>query len=191
MKLSGADLISRETQLASARLLVASFITVFIYVYGINLSQLTLFGVDLSGKFFYNIAFFTVAFFILSLVFHWVSDYAAYTRWFDKSVAGIARWDNFQGERTQYDEFKVIMDNIGREWRNIENREPGSKHIEQLFGDLDTMKSLLESCGRNARSISLLARLQIYVWYLAMPLGLGALALAAAGMGWGQHLASP
>ena len=82
MNLQGIELISRHTKSAAKVLLVLSSGLLVIAHYGFNLKAWNFFNRDIQPHEFREIATIVVLFSMVSLVVHWVSDYMAYTKWF-------------------------------------------------------------------------------------------------------------
>lgn len=180
MKVGGTDLISPQTQAAATRLLTISFATSFVHFFGVELSELTILGVQLSGTFFFKLMLFIIVFQIVSLLFHWFSDYVTYTRWFEKNIAEVERWgDPLAHRRSHQEEIYNIIDELSRTWETykVEEKKKLNPKVSDMFSELYNLQSLLEKCGRNASNISIYAKMQVYGWYLCIPCLFGSLGL--------------
>lgn len=198
MRIHSIDLISRTTRASHRTLLIFSGGLIVVDRYDLNEKDWPLLGRDVPPDAFLEVSLVVLAFLTLSHVLQWVSDWQSYKRWFQSQKAILATF----GGTDNLDILKVLQKNLS--WlddfvksaqedhqKESENSRPQSKlNIDSLEGKLkklhdsfeeilnrqDRISKILDDIGPNFDAISLLAKFHIYVWYLAVPVGLSLLA---------------
>jgi hypothetical protein len=206
LRIQGLELISKYTQASARTLLLLSGGVLLIGFYDLNSKAWNIADRAIEPSDFREIATVVLVFALASHIVHWVADLQTYRKWFQtnqvasdsigaigsfsrrvEGMAGsVAKWSSSLSEKLDEFERKLheapeveqdsVREGLGRINQSVEGLQ---RDIKSIAGRINDLSSRLDDIGPNFRSMTLLAKFIVFGWYLGIPAGISAAAMAS------------
>lgn len=183
-KLSGNDLISDLTEKYGRRLIAISFLSILVKMYGVDLEELSVFGLELPSELFDVVALSLIAYFVYALIVNWLGDLAAFRLWFEGNDITSEFGTEMKTDKSFINGGAKLIKKLyalekKQNWpENFDDLDPELKRdFHEFKTNIELYNVRLEAAGTKFSTLSVYGH--IYVWFqsFALPIGLALLAL--------------
>ena len=174
----GQQLVSRETQVASRSVVALAASKIFVVHLGIGLNDLQIMNVTPGQEAIGIAADILLVFLMLNHLLSWLGDLHSFKGWNSETkVSGVSLFG--AGGSPLQSKFEAALGDLSNLRSNAETKlkDGGAEQIGDLLAKADKMVGQLDAMNKSVRRLNLHAGIYLWVWFLAMPLGLAAYAL--------------
>lgn len=188
MHFQGQQLISQATHVSSRTLVTVALAKVFSIWYGVDTSELEVFGLKLGGAFNQALPIF-IGFLALNHLLNWLGDLHAFQGWNSSSKMGGSSGIGYGGKplRTQLedaierignieDEAKGVFESVKRE-KSFEMGSAESEKLMRLVKLSEDQVALLSTLKTRVGRLTLHGHLHLWGWLFLMPFGIAGYAI--------------
>lgn len=176
MRLEGKDLVSNDTARSARILMTAALVVLLGKLYGVLPVEIDVLGVTISEAVVQGGVFWALFFQILNHVVHWFGDFRGQFAWNTGSKKnGVSRWDIGAKQLTALD---AVIERVDVFLRAREDSPTFEKsYPDHVAAELKSIREELDELKPSITKLQTYAGFYFYVWYLILPIGIGAAAL--------------
>ncbi|SPJ24863.1 hypothetical protein [Palleronia abyssalis] len=188
MRISGQDLLTRQTVTAHAKLMIVIAAILAVTFYDLNSKSWIVFDRDLRPEEFAQISAVILIYSMVSYAVHYMGDVTSFCSWSSESKVVSDNltdlklhniFDELRGESREIRRtVKELRRNLGRSSENEEKlRSDISLAVDNLHSVAVKLERTFDGIFKGFSRLSLSAKFILFFWYGAVPLGGAILAL--------------
>ena len=178
MKIEATELVSRSTQVSGRTLVILSATVLLILGYDLNSTAWPIIADrQISPQQFVEISLTIIIFASVAHLINWWADWVSYTKWFQTSSTAINTMDELGTFGSEEPILGAIIRRINQLKESNYDKDDGpslstSDRLDVLERSITEIRLMLSEIKPGFRWLSLTSWVIVYVWFLALPLGL-------------------
>ena len=186
MQFNGKEAISSHTRVSARTLLLSSVVVILVSSDDINISDLTVLGVEITERAYSRLAVSFLIFAWVNHLVHWLGDYFSYRKWnidgfrpqTNQSASGTHLLPYIGQQLHWFEQHLEAADSAYRDIKQIVQRgetvEVGALqtwmvHADAFASKYETASTELGGFSSEAKSFLRFSTVYVYGWYLLFP----------------------